>query len=104
MSDPRLDITNSIEIFSSVSERITQLNDLKTTLDEILAILKKVSGCRHIAIRIIDSKGNIPFYSHIGLEKALQKIRIKAVFTAVHGAGPGGKRIPRQDPGRAIGP
>ena len=69
MSDFHLNTSKNIEVFSSVSERITQLSDLKTTLDEILAILKKVRVCSHIAIRIFDSKGNIPFYSHLGLEK-----------------------------------
>lgn len=41
------------EIYSLISEKISQLGDLKTTLDEILAILKPVTGCRHLAIRLI---------------------------------------------------
>ena len=63
------DATKRFEFFSLVSEKITQLADLKTALHEILSILKKVTGCRHLAIRLIDSKGNIPFYAHSGLEK-----------------------------------
>lgn len=63
------DSSKKFEIYSQISEKISQLGDLKKTLDEILAILKKVIGCRHLAIRIIDSKGNIPFYAHLGLEK-----------------------------------
>lgn len=61
--------SKGIETFALISEKITQLGDLKSLLDEILAILKKVTGCSHLAIRIIDPKGNLPFFSHLGLEK-----------------------------------
>lgn len=57
------------EAYSLISEKITQLPDLKSNLNEVLLILKNVTGCHHLAIRIIDAKGNIPFYSHLGLEK-----------------------------------
>lgn len=63
------DASKRFEFFSLVSEKITQLADLKTTLRDILSVLKKVTGCRHLAIRLIDSKGNIPFYAHSGLDK-----------------------------------
>ncbi len=63
------DATKRFEFFSLVSEKITQLTDLKTALHEILSILKEVTGCHHLAIRLIDSKGNIPFYAHSGLDK-----------------------------------
>ncbi len=59
----------NFDILHRVSEKISHLTDLKTTLDEILAILHKVTGCQHLAIRIIDSSGNIPIYSQFGLEK-----------------------------------
>ena len=57
------------DVLCQVSETISHLADLKTTLDEILAILPNVTECRHLAIRIIDSSGNIPIYSQFGLEK-----------------------------------
>jgi formate hydrogenlyase transcriptional activator len=61
--------TKDFEIFSLITEKISQLTDLKTTLTEILKILKTVTECHHLAIRIIDSQGNIPFYAQLGLEK-----------------------------------
>lgn len=57
------------EIFVRVAERIIRLADLKETLDEILNLLKDITGCRHLAVRVIDANGNIPFYSHLGLDK-----------------------------------
>jgi transcriptional regulator with GAF, ATPase, and Fis domain len=60
------DSSKKFEIYSQISEKISQLGDLKRTLDDILAILRKVTDCHHLAIRIIDSKGNIPFYAHLG--------------------------------------
>jgi len=63
------DNSKDFEIFSLISEKISQLADLKATLNEILRILKPVTGCHHLAIRIIDSQGNIPFYAHLGLER-----------------------------------
>lgn len=59
----------NLDVLCQVSEKISHLADLKTTLDEILAILPNVTECRHLAIRIIDSSGNIPIYSQFGLEK-----------------------------------
>lgn len=61
--------SQQFEVFSSISEKISLLGDLKRTLNEILAILKPVTGCHHLAIRIIDARGNIPFYAHLGMEK-----------------------------------
>lgn len=69
VDDLYYDLSKKFDFFSLLSEKITQLADLKTTLDDILRILKKVSGCRHLAIRLIDSKGNIPIYASLGLEK-----------------------------------
>ncbi|UCC40018.1 MAG: sigma 54-interacting transcriptional regulator [Candidatus Aminicenantes bacterium] len=66
------DSSKKLEIYSQISEKISQLGDLKKTLDDILAILKKLTVCRHLAVRIIDSKGNIPFYAHLGLEQEFQ--------------------------------
>jgi formate hydrogenlyase transcriptional activator len=63
------DSSKKFEIYSQISEKISQLGDLKRTLDDILVILRKVTDCHHLAIRIIDSKGYIPFYAHLGLEK-----------------------------------
>jgi len=63
------ELSQEFDFFSSISEKITQLADLKTILAEILNLLKKGTNCRHLAIRLIDSKGNIPIYSYIGLEK-----------------------------------
>ncbi len=67
--DLRFSSSKQFEIYSLISEKISLLSDLKTTLNEILAILKPVTGCRHLAIRIIDPKGHIPFFAHFGLEK-----------------------------------
>ncbi len=64
-----IELRKQFEIYSLISEKISLLSDLKTTLDEILAILKPLAGCHHLAIRIIDAKGNIPLYSHLGMEK-----------------------------------
>ncbi len=63
------DLSKKFDFFSLISEKITQLAGLKKTLDDILTILKEVTGCRHLALRLIDSKGNIPFYSYLGLDK-----------------------------------
>jgi len=63
------DSSRKFEIYSLLTEKISQLGDLNKTLNEILAILKTVTGCRHLAIRMIDSKGNIPFSAHLGLDK-----------------------------------
>ena len=59
----------NFDVCWQISEKISHLTDLKSTLDEILAILPNVTECRHLAIRIIDSSGNIPIYSQIGLEE-----------------------------------
>ncbi len=59
----------NFDVLCSISEKISHLSDLKTTLDEILAILPNITECQHLAIRIIDSSGNIPIYSQFGLEK-----------------------------------
>lgn len=59
----------SMDALCLISEKITQLSDLKSKLDEVLSILQRVTDCRHLAIRIIDARGNIPIYSHLGLEK-----------------------------------
>jgi len=67
--DSRADDLDYLEIYSQVSEKITQLPDLKSNLNEVLRILKKVTGCHHLALRIVDGKGNIPFYTHFGLER-----------------------------------
>lgn len=69
VDDLYYDLSKKFNFFSLLSEKIAQLADLKTTLDDILRILKKVSGCRHLAIRLIDSNGNIPIYASLGLEK-----------------------------------
>lgn len=61
--------SQQFEVFSSISLKISLLGELKTTLNEILAILKPVTSCHHLAIRIIDARGNIPFYAHLGMEK-----------------------------------
>ncbi|MCJ7580006.1 MAG: sigma 54-interacting transcriptional regulator [Candidatus Aminicenantes bacterium] len=61
--------SGNFDSLCQVSEKISHLSDLKTTLDEILTILPNVTECRHLAIRIIDSSGNIPIYSQFGLEK-----------------------------------
>lgn len=69
MDDSDSDLSKKFDFFLLISEKISQLANLKTTLDDILAILKKVTGCHHLALRLIDSKGNIPFYAYLGLEK-----------------------------------
>ncbi len=69
VDDLHYDLSKKFDFFSLISEKITQLADLKKTLDDILAILKEVTGCHHLAIRLIDSKGNIPFYAYLGLDK-----------------------------------
>jgi len=63
------DSSRKFEIYSLITEKISQLGDLNKILDDVLAILKTVTGCRHLAIRMIDSKGNIPFSTHLGLDK-----------------------------------
>ncbi len=65
----RYNDSNNLRVFSRITEKISQLKDLKTTLIEILKILKPVAECEHLAIRIIDQQGNIPFYAQLGLEK-----------------------------------
>ncbi len=65
----RYNNTKDLKIFSLITEKISQLKGLKTTLTEILKILKSVTECHHLAIRIIDQQGNIPFYAQLGLEK-----------------------------------
>ena len=67
--NPRLDSLDYFETYSLIAEKITQLPDLKSNLNEVLIILKKVTMCHHLAIRVVDGKGNIPFYSHFGLAK-----------------------------------
>lgn len=57
------------ELYSLIAEKITQLPDLKSNFHEVLLILKKATNCHHLAIRIVDRKGNIPFYAHLGLDK-----------------------------------
>lgn len=69
IDDLYYDLSKKFDFFSLISEKITQLADLRKTLNDILAILKKVTGCHHLAIRLIDPKGNIPFYAYLGLEK-----------------------------------
>lgn len=64
----KLDSLSDSDALCLISERISQLSDLKNTLQEILLILKQVTGCSHLAIRMIDSNGNIPFFSQLGLE------------------------------------
>lgn len=63
------DSSRKLQIYSLITEKISQLDELQKILNGILSILKRVTGCRHLAIRIIDSKGNIPFSAHLGLEK-----------------------------------
>ncbi len=58
------------EIYSLITEKISRLGEIEKTLNEILVILKTVTGCRHLAIRIIDARGNIPFSAHLGLDKS----------------------------------
>lgn len=64
----RLDSLNDCDALCLISEKISQLSDLKHTLREILVILKQITGCDHLAIRVIDPKGNISIHSHLGLE------------------------------------
>ena len=66
--DSRLDSLDYFEVYSLIAEKITQLPDLKSNLNEVLLILKKVTKCHHLAVRVVDGKGNIPFYSHSGLD------------------------------------
>jgi len=61
--------SRKFEIYSLITEKISQLGNLREILNEVLAVLKTVMGCRHLAIRMIDSKGNIPFSAHVGLDK-----------------------------------
>ena len=67
--DPKPEGLDYLEIYSQVSEKITQLPDVKSNLNDVLHILKKVTDCRHLALRIVDKKGKIPFYTHLGLER-----------------------------------
>ena len=67
--EPSLDSLDYFETYSLIAEKITQLPDLKSNLNEVLILLKKVTMCHHLAIRVVDGKGNIPFYSHFGLAK-----------------------------------
>jgi formate hydrogenlyase transcriptional activator len=57
------------EVYSQIAEKITQLPDTKTNLNEVLFILRKATQCRHLAIRVVDEKGNIPFFTHLGLDR-----------------------------------
>jgi PAS domain S-box-containing protein len=67
--DPRVDSLNYFEIYSRIAEKITQLPDTKTNLREVLLILRKATKCHHFAIRVVDGKGNIPFYTYLGLDR-----------------------------------
>lgn len=67
--DPRSESLKFFETYSLIAEKITQLPELKTNLNEVLLILKKATKCHHLAIRIVDGKGNIPFYTHLGLDR-----------------------------------
>lgn len=67
--NPRTENFDYFETYSLIAEKITQLPDLKSNLNEVLLILKKTTKCRHLAIRVVDEKGNIPFYTHFGLDK-----------------------------------
>lgn len=67
--DLHFDSKRKYEIYSLITEKISQLGGLREILNEILAILKSVTECRHLAIRMIDSEGNIPFSAHLGLDK-----------------------------------
>jgi len=67
--DPKARGLDHLEIYSQVSEKITQLPDLKSNLNEVLRILQKFTKCHHLALRIVDKKGNIPFYTHLGLDR-----------------------------------
>lgn len=66
---PSIKNMNNTDVLCSISEKITQLSDLKSTLNDILDLLRNITQCHHLAIRIVDPKGNIPFYAHLGLEK-----------------------------------
>jgi PAS domain S-box-containing protein len=66
--NPRLENLDYFKVYSLIAEKITQLPDLKSNLNEVLLILKKFTKCRHLAIRIVDSKGNLPFFSYLGLD------------------------------------
>jgi formate hydrogenlyase transcriptional activator len=63
-----LDSLDESSALCLISEKISQLSDLQNTLQEILVILRQITGCSHLAVRIIDDKGNIPFHSQLGLE------------------------------------
>jgi len=49
-NDPQFDSSRKFEIYSLITEKISQLGDLRKILDEVLAILKTITGCRHLAI------------------------------------------------------
>ena len=68
-NDPQFNSSQKFKIYSLITEKISQLGDLRKILDEVLAILKTITGCRHLAIRMLDSKGNIPFSAHLGLDR-----------------------------------
>lgn len=64
-----LNSERALHVFSDILDRISRLTDLKTTLDEILLILRKVCECRHLAIRLIDPDGRIPIFAKTGLSE-----------------------------------
>ena len=64
-----MDDFNYFEIYSLIAEKITQLPDIKANLNEVLSILSGATQCHHLAIRLVDPEGNIPFYTHLGLDR-----------------------------------
>lgn len=71
MTDLSFLSSKDFEVFAQISEKISQLTDIKVTLDEVLKIIKEVSAARHLAIRVVDSNGNIPFYEYYAVESNL---------------------------------
>jgi formate hydrogenlyase transcriptional activator len=72
---PVLSLTSdrALTVFSEILVKISRLTDLKTTLNEVLQILKKICECKHLAIRLIDGKGNIPIFAQLGLSSEFVK-------------------------------
>ncbi|MBN1273805.1 MAG: sigma 54-interacting transcriptional regulator [Candidatus Aminicenantes bacterium] len=60
---------DDFKVYARITEKISRLSDLTTTLRDILEILQPLAGCKHLAVRVIDKKGRIPFHATLGLNK-----------------------------------
>jgi hypothetical protein len=64
---PRADNYGYFDAYSLIAVKIAQLPNIKTNLNVLLFILRKATRCRPLGIRIVNGKGNLPFFAQSGL-------------------------------------